>query len=69
VDVDRFATKLDRSIEVLEFYRSTPELLGLSAESQGLLVEIDRPRTAPLVGDGSEGHEGAQEGGKGGNLP
>jgi len=42
MDVGRFATKLDRTIKVLEYYRSQPELLeSLSQESQGLIVEID----------------------------
>ena len=40
-DVDRFAGKLDRAIEVLEVYRSHPELIAcLSENSQGILVEI-----------------------------
>ncbi len=38
---ERFATKLDKSIEVLEVYRSHPELVAcLSEHSQGILVEI-----------------------------
>ena len=42
MDSQRFANKLDRSIAVLEFYRTHVDLLEcLSTESQGLLVEID----------------------------